>query len=631
MAQYAMNAYDADVYITDFKGMMQYGDQMQSDLRYSPDCMNVETPGGVLQPGIKWDGVKIKLKTASGEPEYLDPATVGTLMYIRDRNPAVIEVGVTTDYETNVGESVIVEKKSGRQTISTAGRDVYVIAANKKLFSFGVIGDLREYGEYEAEEITGTGELHTDRWSWCTYEMTFNIGGESVVNNVLIFSNPMDGVFMYNPAGTIVTSGTSRVFKRNVAGRIQTPAYFSWIEIYADRLWGVGAKGLNNDTIYYSRPYTIANWTQDTANPENGGGEIREPTWDKDYLVALKAFGDGLIAFTKNMSWKITGSNPLTFNIQRQLGTGCLYPDTIADMGQYLLYLGKDSLVSYDGYQVRPFMKEATYEIFRKIGWDEFIKPYAVRNGDKYVLCMSSDIGDNLKDTYAQTFEVVLGLIQPTGTTHEYSQAQKYLNLVYDMTDGTIVCNETPLVVSLCKQVPYALTYEPASTEGTTEIPAANKLCPLKFNSWERQIVTDKAVKWVSPWITFGRNDIQKGGFELYFTPEVRAKKTFTSQWWSSGSVNEGETPSYIVESETTGPVTFSISIQTEKKTKTKTYTVQPLTSAEIAAGKKHKMKRLHFGGSGRRFRLIIEVAAGNTIPWRLIGGIHIIAETDKD
>ena len=31
------------------------------------------------------------------------------------------------------------------------------------------------------------------------------------------------------------------------------------------------------------------------------------------------------------------------------------------------------------------------------------------------------------------------------------------------------------------------------------------------------------------------------------------------------------------------------------------------------------RMKRLHFGGTGRRFRIIIETASGVTAPWRLI------------
>ena len=75
--------------------------------------------------------------------------------------------------------------------------------------------------------------------------------------------------------------------------------------------------------------------------------------------------------------------------------------------------------------------------------------------------------------------------------------------------------------------------------------------------------------------------------------------------------------------------MTFKFSIQTEKKTKSKTYVVNALTSAQVAAGKGYKQKKLHFGGSGRKFRLIIEVTGG--VPWRLVGGIHMIAEIDKD
>ena len=628
MGQYSMNAYDADVYITDFKGLMQYGDQMQSDLRYSPDCLNVETPGGVLQPSFKWDGVKIKLKTGEqdDEPVYLDPATIGTLMYVRDRNPAADPtLTPAPTYTTDIGESEITGKRDGRQGMLIAGRDVYVIAAGLKLFVIYTIGDLKEQGEYVAEPLTAPA-IHTDRWSWCTYELTTVDG----TNNILVMSNPIDGVFYFNPSGTIIVNGGVRQWQGNTAGKILTPANFSWIAIYADRLWGVGTKGLNNDTIYYSAKFTILDWNPNADNPSEGGGEIREPSWDKDYFTGLHTFGDGLVAFTRNNAWRITGSDPTNFNIQKQLGNGCLYPDTIVDMGNYLLFLGTDSLVTYDGYQVKPFMKEATYEIFRRIGFDDFCKPFAVRCGDKYVLAMSNEIGDNLKDTYAQTFESTpLGLINPTGTTHEYSQARVYFNLVYDMTDGTVTLNETPQVVSLCYQMPYALTYELVTTGDTTE--PVNKLVPLRFDSWDRQMVTDKACKWVSPWITFGRQDIKKGGFDIYFTPEVRKKKEVSSQWWSEKGVRESDVPSYFVTTETEGSVKLKFTIETEKKSKTKEYTVQPISDADAALGKRHKMKRLHVGGAGRRFRLIIETEAGNTIPWRLIGGVHIIAETDKD
>ena len=100
----------------------------------------------------------------------------------------------------------------------------------------------------------------------------------------------------------------------------------------------------------------------------------------------------------------------------------------------------------------------------------------------------------------------------------------------------------------------------------------------------------------------FGYKRIQKGGFEVYFTPEVQ---------------NE--------------PVKLIISIQTEKKLKTKEYIVQPLTEQQRMADKEHKNKKLNFGGSGRRFRIIIEPEEGVTAPWRLVGGIQMVVETDPD
>lgn len=100
----------------------------------------------------------------------------------------------------------------------------------------------------------------------------------------------------------------------------------------------------------------------------------------------------------------------------------------------------------------------------------------------------------------------------------------------------------------------------------------------------------------------FGRKSMQKGGFDLYIVPEVRDEA-----------------------------VTLKISIQTEKKKKTKNYTVQPLTEAQREAEREHRGKRLHFGGTGRKFRVIIETEDGVTAPWRLIGGVQIIVETDPD
>ena len=118
----------------------------------------------------------------------------------------------------------------------------------------------------------------------------------------------------------------------------------------------------------------------------------------------------------------------------------------------------------------------------------------------------------------------------------------------------------------------------------------------LNYDSWETGKASGKPTRWETPWMDFGRKTIAKGGYEVYFSPEVKG-----------------------------GPATFKFSIQSEKKIKTKTVTVQTTTF-------KAKQKRVRFGGTSRRFRFIIETG---TLPegvvWRLTGGIQMVVETDPD
>ena len=58
------------------------------------------------------------------------------------------------------------------------------------------------------------------------------------------------------------------------------------------------------------------------------------------------------------------------------------------------------------------------------------------------------------------------------------------------------------------------------------------------------------------------------------------------------------------------------------KKLKTKLLAVPP------GAGKA-KQRKLTFGGSGRRFRIIIE--SDSEAEWRLLGGMQLEVETDVD
>ena len=50
MAFYTLHAYDADVWIPEFRGLNQADIQMNPDTRFAAEEENVETVNGVLQP-----------------------------------------------------------------------------------------------------------------------------------------------------------------------------------------------------------------------------------------------------------------------------------------------------------------------------------------------------------------------------------------------------------------------------------------------------------------------------------------------------------------------------------------------------------------------------------------------------
>jgi hypothetical protein len=101
-------------------------------------------------------------------------------------------------------------------------------------------------------------------------------------------------------------------------------------------------------------------------------------------------------------------------------------------------------------------------------------------------------------------------------------------------------------------------------------------------------------MRWVSGWQDFGYKNMTKGSFTVYLTVECEE------------------------------PVELNLGIQTEKKFKSKAVSFLPPKE-----GNASKHRRVVFGGNGRRFRVVIE--SNGSVPWRLIGGMQIEAETDTD
>lgn len=601
MAQYSLNAYDADVFIPEFRGLMQYGDPTGGDLRYSPDCLNIETVGGVLQPVPARRSARVNA-TFSGQT---------TMMY----------------YKAMLGASAMSVQVGGKTGVSVAPEnpwDCYLIATDGKLYAVNVLGDLISMTgndvQYTPTLITmpsGVTSFSSCKFDWTTYEIVVRnsvITDPDIPVNILIFTNEEDGVFMLQGA-TLTKINNSENKLPN----------FTCVTRFADRIWGA-----RDDTVYYSRAFKADDWSDydpiTDADPADAGGTNRLATFDDDKIVAMKPFGDSLIIFSKKRAWKVTGSDPSNFIWQEQFGNGCLYPDTIAVMGNRIVMLGEEGLVAYDGYQVVPFLRQQTNEMFKKVNIP-YLDYRAACIGNKYLLTACGEALNLSSRTFNVSEE---GELETPETIDLYTGKEI---LVYDADDGSVTLR-TPAgngAKTFCGDKPYYID-ERVVRDGAAYL-IMNEITRIDFNAWDTGSAIQET-KWVSPWITFGRQDIKKGGFDLYFTPEIKAPVTADHQYWELTSPMSG----YPVYKNAAAPATyktvFRISIQTEKKTKTKTYTVNSLSAADISAGKQYRMKRLHFGGSGRRFRLIIETrsTAGQThAPWRLVGGIHIIAETDKD
>jgi len=354
---------------------------------------------------------------------------------------------------------------------------------------------------------------------------------------------------------------------------VATPKKFGVIERYAERIWG-GAIEDDPDMLVYSAPFDPTDWKarnenpdpddpwQEEGEPEDGAGDLNQPSWDGDSFTALRSFGSQLIAFKRTRVWRILGTDPGEYTFKEQYGGGAPYFNTIAVDTERILMMDKDGMNVYDGLSVNPYYREPAEALWRTVNHAALDQMCAALFQKKYYVAF------------------------PTGTSTTNNAL-----LVFNFRDGTVLYRNDISIESFL--VAGDALYATSST-------LPGKILKINYDSWITGTATDSPAKWVSPWMDFGYKRMTKGGFELYFTPEVKDEA-----------------------------VTLKFTVETEKKNKSKSYTVQPLTAEQMANGKEYKQKRLHIAGTGRRFRIVIE--ATSSAPWRLIGGIQMVVETDTD
>lgn len=548
MAYYSIHAYDADVWIRAFRGLNQIDTGLNSDPAYAVVAENVETKNGVLQPQAGIDVFNGPL------PE--DCPRVETLA------------------------------KFHRRWYSGAGsRDWYVCCAGGRFYQRQAGWDDAPWFEIPLPDLPeGQETFQSSLWSWVTYETVPDVGENTI--DVLLMSNAYDGMIMIEPPDKPTIWGDVKSRNDNTWGDIEdgfywatppegqqdaeglmsprwtiecleTPKKFAVIERWNERIWGTGALD-EPDMLYYSKAYAPDDWTIDQEIPEDSSGVIPLPTWDGDKFYALRRFGDQLLAFKKNKVWRVIGVSEGLFDLHEQYGRGTEYPNTIAVEGERCYMATRDAMEVYDGMNTTPYGKEQIEELWRAVNAKAMDQMCAAMFEQRYYLAF------------------------PTGDSMVNNAM-----LVYNLEERTILYYPD-IYIEAFLQTDDTLYATSSSLPG--------KILRINYDSWQTGVTTGKPVKWMTPWMDFGYKTIQKGGYEVYFTPEVKGS-----------------------------PMTFRFSIQTEKKIKTKTVTVQTTTF-------KAKQRRIRFGGTGRRFRLIIDT--GNTpvnTVWRFLGGVQMVVETDPD
>lgn len=320
-----MPLYQTSVRVDAFSGLSQVGDGYNQNMRYAYEMENVNVVGGSFQP----------MRTGQMlEQELVAP--IGTLAYLHRRHGA------------NTG-TLLVAISDGKLYTKLLDQD------DPWVQRYPAVPE----EESEEEEPEGLTDSDCD---WVTYEV--NIRDEEELPepvDVLLFSNASDGMFcLYGDTLEVAP--------------VATPKKFGVLARYNERIWGSGITD-DPDMLVYSAPFDPLDWKsrnidpdpedpwQEEGQPEDGAGDILQPTWDGDSFVSLRQYGSDLLAIKRNSIWRIYGTDPGNFNMQRQYGGGTIEENTVAVHDSMGYMLGEHGILRYDGTGAYSFLQEQIHNL----------------------------------------------------------------------------------------------------------------------------------------------------------------------------------------------------------------------------------------------------------------------------
>lgn len=377
----AQPIYSTSVPVSGFAGLNQTGDGYNLSMSYATEMENVSVEGNTFRP--MREGVLIK-------QELTDP--IGTLAYLTRRFGEGI-----------AGTTLLVAISEGRlYTKLLDGSDEWV----KRYPTVTIVDEEEEevedpfttndhdwityevstYPDYDKTKTYKKGQRvkQSDKhWkanqdidtaeNWNSAHWTEIEGTDPV--DLLLFTNATDGMFcLYGDDLSVVP--------------VETPKNFGVLARFNERIWGAGIKE-DPDMLVYSAPFDPFNWEQDDENPENGAGDITQPTWDGDSFLALRQYGSTLLAVKRNSVWRVYGANPGDFQVRKEYGGGTVVENSMAVHNEYAYMLGEHGIMRYDGGGVYPFLQENVENLMHdQVNHDKLTEAYAGMRNQTYCLAL---------------------------------------------------------------------------------------------------------------------------------------------------------------------------------------------------------------------------------------------------
>ena len=453
------NSYETTVQIDSFSGINQSAGIRGIQMRYAVDGENFCTTGGMLR---SMDGGREHVPAALDAP-------IGTLMllYRRFRTSE-------NDYFHNEPEILI----------AVAGTKVYARPLNSKgelinewheIYD-GVTNPVFDYVTYETSTYWVLNGKRVDPKT----EGALEVIADNPID-VLIMSNADDGMLIVYGDSLDVTPYRVQPSTTDVEKK------FGVLTRHAERIWGAAIPD-QPDMLMYSTPFEPLNWEQNNEYPEDGAGDIQQPSWDGDSFVALRTYGSYLLAIKKNRVWRVSGTNPGEYYFKEQFGGGTIVENTVVVYNDYMFLLSYDGLMMYDGTAVQQFRQPQIQDLMKRVNWAYAGGAVAAMRGTVYSLALpidSSTINNAILeyDTAENTFNLRVGVYASSFLAYE--------NVLYytDSRTGT----DGALVGRVMK------------------LDGSGEALPMR---------------WISAYQDLGYKSVTKSGFEVYLLADTDMKLT---------------------------------------------------------------------------------------------------------